>query len=210
MIVIIGNEKSIFYYNHSKISWEKHNIKVNVFNAITPDKLKREHELTFSRYSSSIKYTSRNIKAQITETEKACWYSHFKLWQECCYSNKPLLILEHDCTLLDDRKLWSDNSYGIIFFDKAAMGSYIIYPWFAKILVKEAMSSVIDTGPYAFIEFISIKNNFQDKNVNCRHKLFNPAANQVYSNDHGNTIDHYSTINPELFSSQHSHDFIII
>lgn len=208
MITISGDEKSQYYYQYCAPSWNNLKINVDKFKAVVPSDLKFQHELQFSQYSSSSKYVQQKVQATITETEKACFYSHFKLWQEAVYLNEPIIILEHDCLLLEPEKFWVDDEYGIIFYDKAAMGSYIIYPWFATQLVKYCMGNTISTGPYAMIEMMCRETGIMDKLVNVQHKMFTPISDQVMSRKYGNTVTHYSDIDKSRTYKQH--DFIMI
>lgn len=210
MIVVEHSDASNYYYNYCKPSWQSVGIRVNKFSAVTSKTINACGVLSFAEYSTAMKYVSKNIKAEITDTEKACWCSHFMLWAECAYSRKPMLIIEHDSFLEDPTKLWRDDSYGVIFYDKAAMGSYLLQPWLAKIFVEQAMNTVISGGPYSFIADVSRKLNLQDKIVNDQHPKYNPASNQVMSNKYGNTIEHYSNLHPELFSDKFFHKFIPI
>jgi len=208
MIVIDGDSRSEYYYHYCSPSWQKLGLTVNKFKAVTPKTLKREYELNFSKYSMSGKYTNQGIKADITDTEKACFYSHYKLWQEAVYLNQPIFILEHDCLLLEPDKFWVDDSHGIIFYDKAAMGSYVIYPSFARELVQYCMANTIGTGPYAIIEQMCREYNIMDQLVNVTHKKFNPISDQVMSRKYGNTVTHYSDIDTTRTYKQHN--FIMI
>lgn len=202
MIVIEDNEASNYYANYVRGSWENAGFTVTNFNAFTPENLPKDIKLNFSKYSSSGKYVYKKIKKVITKTEKACWYSHYFLWEECFFNNKPLLILEHDSLLIYPENLWFDDSYGIIFFDAAAMGSYIINPKFARELILSARNSTVSLGPYGYIY------NFgRSKVVNNFHKKFKIASNQVMSKKYGNTINHYEGLDPNEFIP---HNFIVI
>ncbi len=205
-IVIDGDDRSEYYFNYCKPSWENEGISVEKFKAVVPADIRRKKELRFSKYSSAVKYVKRGIKAEITETEKACFYSHFYLWKESVFLNKPILVLEHDSFLESPNNLWYEDKYGIIFYDKAAMGSYIIHPDIAKKLIDYVYSIYISVGPYALIYFFGVKFGYTDSIVNDRHPKFIPASNQVLSNKYGNTISHYSDGNA-LFNQ---HSFIII
>lgn len=208
MIVIEGNSASEYYAEYCKPSWEHVGIKVNYFTAVTPTTLYKNNQLKFARYSSAMKYTSKQIKAPITDTEMSCWYSHFLLWQECCYNNRPMLILEHDSYLEHPENLWYDSSYGVIFYDKAAMGSYIIQPAFAKQLVDYAMGGTISNGPYATIYMLGHDRPPMRKLiVNSSHELYRAASNQVMSSRFGNTIQHYCNDHPHHWPSELFHKF---
>lgn len=206
MIVVEGNEASEYYANYCVPSWESFGLKVKRHRATTPKDLKKRNELKFFKYSKNAKYVEKNINAEITDTEKSVWYSHFFLWQECCFLNKPILILEHDTFLEHPERLWFDEKYNIIFFDKAAMGSYIITPKFAYRLIESAMNTTIGGGPYGFISTFKPK----DLVVNDQHKKYSAASNQVMSEKYGNTIEHYCNLHPEHWSAKDFHNFIII
>ena len=205
-IVIKGDERSEYYYEYCKPSWERLGVTVNKFNAVTPSTLKREKELNFKPYSGATKYVRKGLKVEITPTEKACFYSHFKLWQHAAFSNKPIMILEHDSFLEKLENMWYDDKYGIIFYDAAAMGSYVIQPNFARDLILWLYSQKIDGGPYSYIYEFGLENKRSEDIVNDRHSLYNVASNQVMSRKYGNTIEHYSNGRSEF----KQHNFIII
>lgn len=209
MIVVKDDPASEYYAKYCLPKWRKH-CNVELFDAITPKTYKKVKELTFAKYSSKLKYTIKNIKAEITETEKACFCSHYSLWLECFYQQKPIIVLEHDCYLQCPEKLWYDNKYGMIFYDNAAMGSYIIQPWFAEKLVKHLLELTISCGPYAIIHSFIQKENMDDLVVNKSHNMFAAAADQVMSKKYGNTIEHYSNLHPEHWTEKHFHKFIEI
>lgn len=206
MIVIEGDEKSEYYHDYCKPSWENIGVNVERFKAITPSVLHKQKDLKFAKYSASPKYVIKNLNVEITNTEKACFYSHFRLWQESVFLNRPILILEHDCILQDPLKLWYNADYGIIFYDRAAMGSYVIQPRFAKDLIEHMFSVEISNGPYSHIETFAVKNNRLHEVVNVKHKLFSIASDQVMSRKYGSTIDHYSNDRPGF----KTHDFVMI
>lgn len=204
MIVVNGNAASEYYADYCTPTWEAAGIKVERFRAFTPDDLPKLHELRFTEYRTDGKYLKLGLKADITPTERACWYSHFALWQEACYLREPILILEHDTYLEHPEKLWYDPSYGMIFYDKAAMGSYVIQPDFAKELVTRCIDSIIGCGPYGHIaSYRDWKNNV----VNERHKKYIACSNQVMNDDLGNTIDHFCNRYPEHWPPEKFHEF---
>ena len=209
MIVVKDNPASEYYASYCLPEWRKH-FNIEIFDAITPKTMKKVSGLTFTKYSLNYKYTSNNIKAEITDTEKACFCSHYALWLDCCFLGKPILILEHDAYLLHPEKLWYDDKYGIIFYDNAAMGSYIIQPWFAERLVKHLLESSISCGPYALIHSFKHKENIVSLVVDKTHKMFTAASDQVMSKKYGNTIEHYSNLHPEHWTKKYFHKFIEI
>jgi GR25 family glycosyltransferase involved in LPS biosynthesis len=209
MIVIDGDERSEYYHDYCKQSWEDIGVSVQKFSAVTPKDLPRQRELKFAQYSTSPKYVARNLKVEISPTERACFYSHFRLWQECVFLNEPILVLEHDTLLEKPENVWYEEEFGMICYDKAAMGSYVINPWFAKRLVEHMYSIEINNGPFAHIRRFAELEKIDHLYVNDVHPKYNPASNQVMSKKYGNTIQHFVNEKPELFNYK-NHDFIII
>lgn len=212
MIVIENNEASEYYSEYCTPSWKNVGINVEKFKAVVPSDLNKLKELTFVNKNMT-KYASMGVFPPHTPTEMACFYSHFKLWQECVYLNEPILILEHDSYLIDPSNLWFDNYYDIVFYDKGAMGAYVITPHYAQQLVNYTIMTNINCGPYGFIESFSdqvlkrseriVMNNSLRRNFN----LFKPACNQVKSEKFGFTIIH--TFDTDEFKKQFpTNDFI--
>jgi GR25 family glycosyltransferase involved in LPS biosynthesis len=210
MIVIKDNEASEYYANYCMKSWENYGIDVKKFNAIVPKDLPNLDHIKWHPYSTQIKYTNLNIQAEITDTEKSCFYSHYMIWKICIKKNLPVLVLEHDSYLIHPENLWLDMNYGIIFYDKASTGAYVIFPWYAKIIVEYMKTTMVGCGPYAFLEKCAVENNMINMHVNQKHKKYKAAADQVMSEKYGSTIEHYCTSNPELFDSDRFHKFIKI
>lgn len=210
MIVIKDNKASEYYAEYCKKSWENIGLKVNKFDAIVPKDLQNLNNIKWSTYSNQNKYTKLGLKVEITETEKACFYSHYTLWEKCISKQLPIMILEHDSYLETPNNLWFDTEYGIIFYDKAAMGSYIIMPWFARLLIDYIKSKKIEGGPYSIIHNCGRYNKISSKVINSSHKKYKAASNQVMSEIYGNTIEHFCNSNPELFNPEDFHKFIKI
>lgn len=210
MIVVKDSEASIYYSNYCMPAWKEHLKDVVIYDAVTPKTFNKYKELKFDKYSEQLKYRKYNIKAEITETEKACFQSHFNLWMECCFLKTPIMILEHDAILVKPENLWYEENYGIIFYDDAAMGSYIIQPWFAKMLIEHCISIQLSTGPYSIIHLMAMQYKIKHKVVNKSHKNFKAASDQVMSKKYGNTIEHYCNLYPEYWSPEKFHKFIEI
>lgn len=215
-IVIRGNEISEYYHTYTKPSWEKAGFFVNRFNAITPDDLSDYEDLRFSDFVMSRKYTAKGLKKVFTPTEKAVWYSHFLLWEKCLGTNKPIIVLEHDCLLLEPEKIVAHDKSEMIFYDTAAMGSYYLTPKAAKELVHKAINQRITAGPYAFIADVIRDADIQRKYgknfiIDSNHKLYNPGTRQVMSRKFGNTIEHYKgTAVEHLANTFPQHNFLMI
>lgn len=204
MIVINRQPVSEFYYNYCIKSWKDAGFNVERFKASTPISIASAPDLFFTRYNYQRKYIK--LKVSFSETEKACFTSHFRLWKMCILLNEPILILEHDTELHTSSNLWVDTSskYGFVSFDEAAMGCYILYPWFAKILIELCHKTDIFCGPLGFIREVARGNKILDKIVYKGHnRRFQAASNQVMSNTHGRTIDHFYITNRHLFPDSH-------
>jgi len=209
MIVVKNDEASEYYSNYCLPEWKNY-LDVHIFDAVTPITMKKIKDFKFAKYSNNYKYIKHNIMAEITDTEKACFCSHYSLWMECCFSKKPIMILEHDAYLLNPKNLWYDEEYGLIFYDNAAMGSYIIQPWFAEKLINYVIEYGVSSGPYGLIERFANTNNLLNLLVNKNHKKFKAASDQVMSKKYGSTIEHYCNLHPEYWSKNQFHKFIEI
>lgn len=215
-IVIRGNETSEYYHEYTKPSWEKAGFSVYRFNAITPTDVEEYEDLNFSEFVMSRKYTAKGLKKIFTPTEKAVWYSHFLLWEKCLGINKPIVVLEHDCLLLDETKIVTHPGSEMVFYDTAAMGSYYLTPVAAKELVQKAINQRITAGPYAFIadaiRDVELQRKYgKDFIVDSNHKLYDPGTRQVMSRKFGNTIEHYKgTAVEHLANTFPQHNFLMI
>lgn len=209
MIVINNDPVSEFYYNFCIPSWTNVGLSVTRFKASTPESIKKTPELFFRRFNDQRKYAKLNLRIPFSETEKACFTSHFRLWKMCALYDEPILVLEHDTELHTPSNLWVDTSskYGFVSFDEAAMGCYVLYPWFAKILIEVCHNTDIFCGPLGFIRDIARKNKILDKVIfKNHHKRFKGASNQVMSKAHGRTIDHFYITNRHLFKDRYPVD----
>lgn len=209
MIVIRDNQISNYYADYCIPSWEDYGFKINKFDAETPDTIQQRTDLKFSEFNRSQKYAAYKLSVAITETERACWYSHYSLWKKCVELAKPIMILEHDAYFYRPEKFWIDLAeYSLIFHDKAAMGSYIIAPDAASQLVKYCSENIIATGVLAGIHDCHRRGRLTRKVHAHFTAKIDPCVNQVYSKKYRNTIHHPSDDYPDIEWKQH--DFIEI
>lgn len=210
-IVVRDNPASEYYFSYCAPSWRQVGIELSRFDAVTPADLINRSEITFGDYYQSTKYRFNNIKAPITDTEKACWYSHYDLWVKCAEANEPFFITEHDSYLERPELFWYQKNRGVIFYDKAATGSYVMQPEFARFMLHFCKHNRIDVGPYSVISYIrsSNKNTTGKDIVNAKHKDFVACSNQVMSLKYGNTIEHYSDTIKNQYNFQ-EHEFKVI
>lgn len=210
IIVIKNNEASEYYANYCIKSWSSFGLDVKIFDAVIPEMLPNLTYLKWTKYSTQDKYRNKGLKVKITDTEKACFTSHYLLWRKSAIENKSIFILEHDAYLEKPENLWYDENCGIIHFDKAAMGSYVIMPWFAKKLINEIKTIKIGTGPYGYLLNFSVLANLREKYINQSHPLYVAASNQVMSKKYGSTVEHYYNSDPNLIKEFGLHKFKMI
>lgn len=207
VIVVKNNPASEYYAKYCSPSWEQIGLYPEIFNATTPSDLNNLSELKFANKIDRQIFADRGLSVAFTETEKACWYSHYFLWRECVRLSEPIVIMEHDSFLENPLKFWYDDKFLMIFYDKAAMGSYWISPRFAKKLVDISKKNIISTGPYSFIVGVTKSLKLDDYVVSSEHKFYDPASNQVMSEKYGSTVEHFTTSNKHLFKQSMFHKF---
>ena len=87
MIQNRNDEVSAYYSDQVIPSWDKFGYYVNMFDCVYPDTLHEYDYLEFGKY-----WGLRDM----SEGEKAGWYSHTLLWIKCAMENKDIAIIEHD------------------------------------------------------------------------------------------------------------------
>jgi hypothetical protein len=98
MIALLDNPDARMVRQMALESFEDFDIKVNLFNAITPNDNFSFINLTRKNYHPS----SGRLIEKFTETEKAVWYSHYFLWEKCIETNRPMVIVEEDCMMMKE------------------------------------------------------------------------------------------------------------
>jgi len=87
MIQNRNDEVSAYYSDQVIPSWDKFGYYVNMFDCVYPDTLHEYDYLEFDKYWGL---------REMSEGEKAGWYSHTLLWIKCAMENKDIAIIEHD------------------------------------------------------------------------------------------------------------------
>ncbi len=92
------NDKVSRYYTELVLpSWEKHGYDVNMFEAVYPPLGEKHQYLNFGKYGHGFQPDLPGYgRRELTEGEKAGWYSHLELWRECYDKGEPIAIIEHD------------------------------------------------------------------------------------------------------------------
>lgn len=73
----------------------KERFSVSFFDAI--DAQNGEH-LAFKQYDKALSFLFRG--KGLSDGERACYASHYRLWEECVRLNRPIIILEDDLSIL--------------------------------------------------------------------------------------------------------------
>ena len=140
MIRIKGNDISEAYAGHCSKSWTGFNLRY--FDAITPDTLSQQSGLTFGR---------RGNGAELTDTEKACFYSQYHLWKKCSLERVPILILEHDAWLHKPTFISYNPHLEVQFFGQHAMEAVMFHPNFCNRIL-DHVSKFPVSGPMTLVD----------------------------------------------------------
>lgn len=196
VIVIRNDPASEFYFSKIDPLWEDVGVILERFDACTPTNAPRT--LRFYRNESQkYKHLIRKSK-DFTPSEKACWYSHYLLWKKCVETNKPLLIVEHDCVPFNPANLYFSKKENFRSFDKGAMGCYLMTPLLADFICRVTEREGVYSGPLGHIEFWYRQlagrtgTDSGERFVAPSTKGYNIACTQIMHSKFGNTIDHYS------------------
>jgi glycosyl transferase family 25 len=139
------------------------------------DAQKGEHLEFAGHFSRVLAYLYKG--RELSETEKACFASHFSLWRQCADLNEPLFVLEDDVALKDnflrgvteiassnyayvrlyalfDRKIHHLRSgYGLSFERVSGGQGYYLTPEAAKKFIKKAGSWFCPVDDYLDLFF---------------------------------------------------------
>ena len=189
MIYLEDNETSKKYKSIVSQSWKNAGFTIDYYFGITPNTFdKAVKQLEFGKKS-----TGRNIGKDFTETEKAIWYSHMKMWDIASRKASPLIVIEHDVMLLEAIDQITIDRYGIVGlchngllskkpekgYRISAGGAYLIKNEIAKKML-ESLPQIITTNSDAYIH-----------NFIARYGVFkHHHSTQLYIPELGTTIDH--------------------
>lgn len=140
MIRMSGNEVSRKYAETAAGSWVGFNLKF--YEAITPDTLASQSGLTFG---------TRGNNRELTDTEKACFYSQYNLWKKSAIENVPILILEHDAYLKKPSVINFNPSLDVQFFGQHAMEAVMFHPRFCKKILNHVSRHPV-SGPMTLVD----------------------------------------------------------
>lgn len=152
MIAMSDDPRSLHYMNKTIPSWTSRGFSVEIFEATTPKNIDSLGELKFTERKAS----ARNRR--FSETEKAVWYSHYRLWKHCIEIDQPIHVLEHDSYLKDDLPNFEysdieifavhdytyDNKYKGIPHIVSPCAGYYITPKVAAVMINKATEKRIN------------------------------------------------------------------
>ncbi len=196
-IVIKGNRTSEFYYSKTKPLWNSLGVNPILFDAITPETIPKKNLVFHKNYAH--KYKAIGGK-KFTETEKACFYSHFTLWNRCIELNQKILVLEHDNIPFNPNRMTFHEEVWFKSFDIGAMGCYVIDPFFAKLAINRILNQGVCSGPLGELQHFFCGNHktSEDSFVVREGRFFNNvissnyncASTQIYHKDYDTSIKH--------------------
>lgn len=124
VITIMNNKKSVESAQLCIQSAKKFDVKVEMFDAWTPDK---DPEKFLINMNVPLYAFHSDKKFSRTDRCIAAFASHFSLWQKATKSHEPTLILEHDAIFVNS--LPNENMMrGIINVGKPSYGKFKIPP----------------------------------------------------------------------------------
>ena len=182
MIRIKDNEVSEKYAEHCSKSWFGFDLRYS--DAVTPETLHEQSGLTFG---------VRGNGRELTDTEKACFYSQYNLWKKCAIENVPILVLEHDALLIYPEVIQFNPHLFVQFLGQHSMEAVMYHPRFARVLMRYCYKNKV-SGPMQLVDQLL---GYFNKGTQSRHAL--PHAR--YQGKHapvksvidpkiGTTVDH--------------------
>ena len=142
MIRIKDDPVSEKYAAYCSRSWTHAGWDLRFYDAVTPETLHLQSGLTFG---------TRGNGKELTDTEKACFYSQYNLWKKCALENVPMLILEHDAMLRKPKMINYDPNLHAQFLGQHAMEAVMFHPTFASMLVYHCENNEI-SGPMQLVD----------------------------------------------------------
>lgn len=198
MIRIKNDDLSERYAHYCERSWVGFNLKY--YDAITPETLHEQSGLTFGK---------RGNGRELTDTEKACFYSQYNLWKKCAVENMPILVLEHDAILDKPGAIQFNPHLYVQYFGQHSMEAVMYHPEFCKKLMAHCEKHPV-TGPMSLVDTVL---GYFKMGTQSRHNLpharyqgpFSPVKTVIDPNlgtsvDHdGSTVDRLKRGDWDLF-----------
>lgn len=184
MIRMSQDSTSMKYSNICARTWEGFNLRY--YEAVTPDTLSEQSGLTFGK---------RGNGKELTDTEKACFYSQYNLWKKCFTEQIPLLILEHDAYLMKPSVINFNNNLEVQFFGQHAMEAVMFHPRFCQRLLKHVEKNEV-TGPMTLVDgllgYFNVKEQSRYGIPHARYMGKSAPVHSVIDPKLGTTVQHPS------------------
>ena len=189
MIRVKDNYLSDQYAEHCSKSWNDFDLKY--FDAITPNNLSQQSGLTFGK---------RGNGAELTDTEKACFYSQYHLWKKCAFERVPILILEHDAWLQRPEFITYNPSLFVQFFGQHAMEAVMFHPQFCDRILDHVSKNPV-SGPMNLVDgLLGYFNNVNQSRYGLPHSRYmgkfapvhsvvDPVLGTTVTHPSGTTVD---------------------
>lgn len=182
MIRIKDNEVSEKYAEHCSKSWFGFDLRYS--DAVTPETLHEQSGLTFG---------VRGNGRELTDTEKACFYSQYNLWKKCAVENVPILVLEHDALLINPEVIQFNPYLFVQFLGQHSMEAVMYHPRFARRLIQHCDKNKV-SGPMQLVDQLL---GYFNKGTQSRHALpharfqgKHAPVKSVIDPNIGTTVDH--------------------
>lgn len=139
MISVTDDPVSQAYRKYCEPTWREFNLRH--FEAVTAE--------TQSQYDF-IQFGQKGNR-DLTDTEKACFYSQYFLWKKCLNEKVPILVLEHDAFLERPEWIKFDPRFDVTFYGQHSMEAVMYHPRFAQKLINHVESNIV-TGPMSVVD----------------------------------------------------------
>ena len=159
MIRVKNDIISESYAEYCRESWEF--VGIRFYDAVTP--------LTLDQQDLKLKFGRKNNK-ELTDTEKACFYSQYNMWKKCADENVPILLLEHDALCVNRAAIEFNPNLAVQFFGQHAMEAVMYHPKFAQRIIAHCQGDHWVTGPMKLVDALL--------------GYFNPGAQSRYGLPH--------------------------
>lgn len=182
MIRVKGNDISERYAHHCVKSWGGFNLRF--YDAVTPETLNEQTGLTFGLRANG---------RELTDTEKACFYSQYNLWKKCAEENVPILVLEHDAWLTRREAIEFNPNLMVQFFGQHSMEAVMYHPRFARRLLDHCSNKEV-TGPMLLVDtllgFFKVGTQSRHNLPHARYQGKLSPVKSVIDPLLGTTVDH--------------------
>lgn len=188
MIYVDSDPLSKAYASYVSSSWREFQLKF--YPAVTPETLNQQSGLTFGKRGSE------SNPRDLTDTEKACFYSQYNLWKKCAIERVPLLVLEHDALCRVPSAIEYNPNLDVQFLGQHSMEAVMYRPSFARLLVDYCESNSV-TGPMSLVDsLLGYFNRGEQSRYGRPHARFmgkHSPVRSVIDPNLGTTVSHHGS-----------------